>query len=92
MGILPVVFTWVESTPTDHKGTILDFKRNPERLVVPVPPEATGRVAESPAAVPEVFWFSVGKEQFARLPDDGVPKAPPGTTKLGETFLTVSPS
>ena len=29
--------------------------------VTPVPPEATAKVAESPAAVPEVFWFKVGK-------------------------------
>jgi hypothetical protein len=29
-------------------------------LVSPVPPLATARVADNPAAVPVVFWFSVG--------------------------------
>ena len=42
--------------------------------VVPVPPEAIASVLERPAAVPVVFWFSVGNVQFARLPDWGVPK------------------
>ena len=29
------------------------------------------------AALPDVFWFSVGNVQLVKLPDDGVPKAPP---------------
>ena len=32
------------------------------------------------AAVPVVFWFSVGNVQFVSVPDDGVPSAPPGAT------------
>lgn len=32
-------------------------------------------------AVPVVFWFSVGNVQFARLPELGVPNAPPLVTK-----------
>ena len=40
-------------------------------------------VAALPVQEPElpvVFWFSVGKVQFAKLPDEGVPSAPPGAT------------
>ena len=32
----------------------------PVLVVTPVPPEATARVVERPAAVPVVFWFHVG--------------------------------
>ena len=32
------------------------------------------------AALPVVFWFSVGNVQLAKLPDVGVPSAPPFTT------------
>lgn len=32
-------------------------------------------------AVPVVFWLSVGKVQFVRVPDEGVQRAPPFTTK-----------
>ena len=52
----------------------------PVLVVTPVPPEATAKVAESPAAVPEVFWLSVGNVQFVSVPLDGVPSAPPGAT------------
>lgn len=31
------------------------------KVVAPVPPDPTAKVALNPAAVPEVFWFSVGK-------------------------------
>lgn len=47
---------------------------------MPVPPEATAKVADKPAAVPVVFWFSVGNVQFVNVPEDGVPKTPPFTT------------
>lgn len=43
--------------------------------VAPVPPEATARVDDSPAAVPVVFWFNVGNVQFTKLPLAGVPSA-----------------
>jgi hypothetical protein len=46
-------------------------------VAVPVPPEATAKIEDNPAAVPVVFWFSVGNVQFTKLPDDGVPNAPP---------------
>jgi hypothetical protein len=32
-------------------------------------------------AVPVVFWLSVGNVQFVRVPEEGVPSAPPGATK-----------
>ncbi len=41
------------------------------------------------AALPVVFWFSVGKVQLAKLPDDGVPKA--GVTKVGLFDKTTLP-
>src|SRR6478736_9701008 len=36
------------------------------------------------AALPVVFWFSVGNVQFVSVPDEGVPSAPPLTTKAPE--------
>jgi hypothetical protein len=48
----------------------------PVEVVTPVPPEATARVADRPAAVPVVFWFNVGNVQFVKVPEDGVPSAP----------------
>ena len=44
-------------------------------VVCPVPPEAIAKVADRPAAVPDVFWFNVGNVQLAKLPEDGVPSA-----------------
>jgi hypothetical protein len=41
------------------------------------------------AAVPVVFWFSVGNVQLAKLPEVGVPKA--GVTKVGDVAKTLSP-
>ena len=41
------------------------------------------------AALPVVFWFSVGNEQLAKLPDAGVPKA--GDTKVGLLDSTTLP-
>ncbi len=32
------------------------------------------------AALPVVFWFRVGNVQFVRVPEEGVPIAPPFTT------------
>ena len=32
----------------------------PAKVVAPVPPEPIAKVADKPAAVPVVFWFSVG--------------------------------
>ena len=31
------------------------------------------------AALPVVFWLSVGNVQLVNVPDDGVPNAPPDT-------------
>lgn len=50
------------------------FDLAPDALVAPVPPDPITNVEDKPAAVPVVFWFSVGKVQFARFPDVGVPK------------------
>lgn len=52
----------------------------PVEVVTPVPPEATARVTDKPAAVPVVFWFNVGNVQFVKVPEDGVPSAPPTVT------------
>ena len=38
-------------------------------VVEPVPPLATATVPVTFAAVPVVFWFNVGNEQLAKLPD-----------------------
>ena len=45
----------------------------PVEVVTPVPPDKTASVAESPAAVPVLFWFKVGKVQLAKFPEVGVP-------------------
>ena len=50
--------------------------------MTPVPPEATARVADRLAALPDVFWFSVGNVQLDKLPELGVPRA--GVTNVGE--------
>ena len=59
--------------------------------VCPVPPLAIAKVAESPAAVPEVFWLNVGqvKVPVLKLPEAGVPNA--GVTKEGELDNTTEP-
>lgn len=61
----------------------------PVDVVTPVPPEATANVADNPAAVPVVFWLSVGKVQLARLPLVGVPKI--GVTSVGLLESTTLP-
>jgi len=61
----------------------------PVEVVTPVPPEATARVADKPAAVPVVFWFSVGNVQLVNVPDEGVPNA--GVTSVGLVDKTTLP-
>jgi hypothetical protein len=46
-------------------------------------------VPVNPPAVPVVFWLSVGKVQFAKLPEAGVPRA--GVTKVGEFVIATLP-
>ena len=60
-------------------------------VAVPVPPEATANIAESPAAVPVVFWLKVGQVNVPvlKLPDCGVPRI--GVTKVGEVANTNAP-
>jgi hypothetical protein len=41
------------------------------------------------AAVPVVFWFKVGKVQFVKVPEDGVPSA--GVTSVGLVAKTMLP-
>jgi hypothetical protein len=62
---------------------------DPVDVVTPVPPLATASVDDKPAAVPVVFWFSVGNVQFARLPDVGVPSM--GDTSVGLVANTKEP-
>ena len=56
----------------------------PVDVVTPVPPLATARVADKPAAVPVVFWLKVGHVNVPvlKLPDVGVPST--GVTKVGD--------
>ena len=56
----------------------------PVDVVTPVPPLATARVADKPAAVPVVFWLKVGQVNVPvlKLPDVGVPST--GVTKVGD--------
>ena len=65
------------------------FDPLPVEVVTPVPPEVTARVALSPAAVPVVFWFSVGNVQFVKLPLEGVPRT--GVTNVGDVLRTTFP-
>jgi hypothetical protein len=58
-------------------------------VVAPVPPLATATVPVTFAAVPVVFWFSVGNVQLAKLPDAGVPNA--GVTNVGLVANTKDP-
>lgn len=62
-GQVPVMVTLVPATK--------------DGVAVPVPPDATAKIDDKPAAVPVVFWFNVGNVQFVKLPEDGVPNAPP---------------
>ena len=43
------------------------------------------------AALPVVFWFSVGNVQLAKLPLEGVPKAPPDATGVNPSAPVTSP-
>ena len=58
-------------------------------VVCPVPPFAIATVPVTFAAVPVVFWLSVGKVQFVRVPEDGVPSA--GVTSVGLVAKTRLP-
>ena len=53
-------------------------------VVAPVPPLAIASVAERPAAVPVVFWFSVGMSAATTARNVGTPAVPFGAanTKL----------
>ena len=46
--------------------------------VAPVPPFATATVPVTLAAVPVVFWFSVGMSVATRARKDGTPADPDG--------------
>ena len=52
----------------------------PCAVVLPVPPFAIATIPVTLEAVPVVFWFKVGNVQLVKIPDDGVPKAPPTDT------------
>lgn len=67
-GQVPVIVTLVPATKAG--------------VAVPVPPDATAKTEDKPAAVPVVFWFNVGNVQFTKLPDEGVPRAPPEVSLL----------
>jgi hypothetical protein len=42
------------------------------------------------AALPDVFWFSVGNVQLAKLPLEGVPNAPPDATGVNPKAVVTS--
>ena len=50
-------------------------------VVVPVPPEPIASVADKPAAVPEVFWLSVGISAATIARNVGTPALPLGAAK-----------
>ena len=60
-------------------------------LATPVPPEAGDKVADKPAAVPEVFWLKVGQVNVPvlKLPEVGVPSK--GVTSVGLVANTAEP-
>ena len=60
-------------------------------LATPVPPEAGAKVADKPAAVPEVFWLKVGQVNVPvlKLPEVGVPSK--GVTSVGLVANTAEP-
>jgi hypothetical protein len=43
------------------------------------------------AALPDVFWFSVGNVQLAKLPLEGVPRAPPDDKGVNPNAPVTSP-
>ena len=47
-----------------------------------LPPDSTIEklVVATLPALPVVFWFNVGNVQFVKVPEDGVPSAPPTVT------------
>jgi hypothetical protein len=55
-------------------------------VVAPVPPLAIARVEDKPAAVPVVFWFSVGMSAETSARKLGTPDVPFGAAK---TWLAV---
>jgi hypothetical protein len=59
--------------------------------VKPVPPDVVAKVADSPAAVPVVFWLNVGQVNVPvlKFPDCGVPRI--GVTSVGEFDNTTLP-
>lgn len=75
------------SVPITRPRFVLAFAA----VVAPVPPEATASVADSPAAVPVVFWLNVGHVNVPvlKLPDAGVPSA--GVTSDGLVDKTTDP-
>jgi hypothetical protein len=42
------------------------------------------------AALPVVFWFNVGNVQLAKLPPEGVPKAPPDAMGVNPSAVVTS--
>ena len=59
--------------------------------VLAVAPMVKVRAVVNVAALPVVFWLSVGNVQFVNVPVDGVPSAPPLTTKA-PAVPTATPS
>lgn len=73
------------TTVSDVPGNVIVVASVPANVnefdTVSVLPAVTDRPVTLPAE-PVVFWFSVGKEQFAKLPEDGVPRM--GVTNVGD--------
>jgi hypothetical protein len=61
----------------------------PVAVVALVPPDAIANVADRPAAVPVVFWLSVGNVQLVSVPEAGVPNT--GVVSDGEVERTTLP-
>ena len=75
----PLNVTLAAATVPVNVGDMLStVEPVPVEVVTPVPPEATANVADSPAAVPVVFWFSVGISAATIALNVGTPAVPLG--------------
>ena len=79
---VPVVF-WLPAVLTPGKLMLAEPLNDTPPMV-----RAVWRVV-AVAALPVVLWFSVGKVQFVKVPEDGVPSA--GVTSVGEVANTKAP-
>jgi hypothetical protein len=94
-----------EALPTDGTAHVLSSRRNfvPSGVPVPMlmfalPSNETPLIVRAVnsfvavAALPLVFWLSVGKVQLVRIPDAGVPSAIPTPKLVSDDAVTPAAS